>query len=181
MSKSSKFHVVWTIRFCSNFTGIWYKYLVRNVWRDFRLPISVLAMEARKMFNGKLSAKIDFLIGHFYVYADTDIESLKSLHKLFDKYLDHMLMKFEQNHIVHTIQNFVLLDKNGLQFLTKCWRHFGRRSCDWNNCLMLKIDLETIIIIIFQCSKNYGSPTRVPRLKVAPNMADHISFNENLP
>ena len=33
----------------------------------------------------------------FYVtIADADIESLKSLHTLFDKYLDHMLVKFEQ-------------------------------------------------------------------------------------
>ena len=35
--------------------------------------------------------------------------------------------------------------------------------------------------IIFHCSKNYSSPTRVTRLKVAPNMADPISLNENLP
>ena len=35
--------------------------------------------------------------------------------------------------------------------------------------------------IIFQCSKNYDSPTRVTRLKVAPNKADPISLNENLP
>ena len=40
------------------------------------------------------------------------------------------------------------------------------------------INLKTII---FQCSKNYGTPTRVTRLKVAPNMADPISFNENRP
>ena len=31
---------------------------------------------------------------------------------------------------------------------------------------------------LFQCSKNFGSPTSVTRLKVAPNMADPISFNE---
>ena len=34
---------------------------------------------------------------------------------------------------------------------------------------------------IFQCSKNYGTQTRVTRLKVAPNMANPISLNENLP
>ena len=34
--------------------------------------------------------------------------------------------------------------------------------------------------IIFQCSKNYGTPTRVTKLKVASNMADPISLNENL-
>ena len=33
----------------------------------------------------------------FYVtIADADVESLKSLHALFEKYLDHMLVKFEQ-------------------------------------------------------------------------------------
>ena len=40
------------------------------------------------------------------------------------------------------------------------------------------INLKTII---FQCSKNFGNPTLVTRLKVAPNMADPISLNENLP
>ena len=50
------------------------------------------------------------------------------------------------------------------------------------------INLKTII---FQCSKNYDIPTRVTRLKVAPNMADRlkiapdmadpISINENRP
>ena len=32
--------------------------------------------------------------------ADADIGSLKSLHTLCDKYLDHMLVEFEQNCIV---------------------------------------------------------------------------------
>ena len=50
----------------------------------------------------------------FYVtIADADIGTLKSLHTLFDMYLDHMLVKFEQNRVVRTIQNFVLFDKNG--------------------------------------------------------------------
>ena len=37
------------------------------------------------------------------------------------------------------------------------------------------INLNTII---FQSSENYGSPTSVTRLNVAPNMADPISLNE---
>ena len=41
----------------------------------------------------------------------------------------------------------------------------------------LNINSKTII---FQCSKSYGSSTRVTRLKVAPNIADPISLNENL-
>ena len=43
--------------------------------------------------------------------ANADIVSLKSLYTLFDKYLDHMLVKFEQNCMVQTTQNFELFDK----------------------------------------------------------------------
>ena len=56
---------------------------------------------ARKSYNVKFTAKIDFLIGHFMLpFTDADIGSLKSLYTLFDKYLDHMLLKFEQNRMV---------------------------------------------------------------------------------
>ena len=58
MSKSSKYQVVWTIR---------------NVWRDLRLPMSALATVARKSFNGKFTAKIDFSIRHYVTIADADI------------------------------------------------------------------------------------------------------------
>ena len=48
----------------------------------------------------------------FYVtIADADIKSQKSLHTLFDRYLDHTLVKFEQNRMIRTIQKFVLFDK----------------------------------------------------------------------
>ena len=40
--------------------------------------------------------------------ADADVGSLKSLHTLFDKYLNYMLVKFEQIRMVRTIQNFEL-------------------------------------------------------------------------
>ena len=40
------------------------------------------------------------------------------------------------------------------------------------------IDLKTII---FQCSKIYGSPTRVTGLNVAPFIADPISLNKKRP
>ena len=43
--------------------------------------------------------------------ANADIGSLKSLHTLFDKYLDHMLVKFEQNRMVQTTRNFELFGK----------------------------------------------------------------------
>ena len=47
----------------------------------------------------------------YITIAYADIESLKSLHALFGKYLNHMLVKFEQNRMVRSIQNFELFDK----------------------------------------------------------------------
>ena len=67
--------------------------------------MSALVTVAGKSFNGKFTPKMDFPIGYFMLVtiADTDIESLKSLHTLFAKYLDNMLEKFEQNRMVQTI------------------------------------------------------------------------------
>ena len=81
--------------------------------------MSELATVARKSFNRKFTAK--FSDRAFYVtIADAEIGSLKSLRTSFDKYLGHMLVEFEQNRMVRTIQNFVLFDKKWLTiFLTK--------------------------------------------------------------
>ena len=60
-----------------------------------RLPMSALATVARKSFNGKSTAKILFSDRAFYVtIADADTGNLKSLHTLFDKYLDRLMLKF---------------------------------------------------------------------------------------
>ena len=47
----------------------------------------------------------------YVIIADTDIESLQSFHTLFDKYWDHMLVKFEQNRIFWIILNFDTFNK----------------------------------------------------------------------
>ena len=55
--------------------------------------------------------------------ANADSGSPKSLHTLFDKYLDLTLAKFEQNCMVQTTRNFELFDKKPgflKPFLTKC-------------------------------------------------------------
>ena len=125
LSKNSKFRVVWTIRFCLNLTCLWSKHFVRNVWRDFRQC---------QYLQRQIYCKRGFFHRAFYVtIADADIEGLKSLHSLFYKDMDHMLVKFEQNRTVQTVQKFELLPQNGLPVLT----NFGRRFCDWNNCLRL--------------------------------------------
>ena len=84
--------------------------------------MSALATVAGKIFNSKFAEKKKktqkkknkkrFSDQVFYVtISDADIESLKSLHTLFDNFLDHMLVEFEQNCMVQTIQNCELFDK----------------------------------------------------------------------
>ena len=95
---------------------------------------------------------------HFKGNVWRDFRLPMAIHTLFDKYLDHMLVKFEQIRMVRTIQNLELFDKNGKPFLWKCWRHFERRFCDWNNCLMLSyIDLKTIIFLVGSCLSSFVS------------------------
>ena len=65
----------------------------------------------------------------FYITtAGADIGSLKSLHTLFDKYLDHMLVKYDQNCMVQTVQSFDFFDKKWLTiFYQKMVNHFWKR------------------------------------------------------
>ena len=88
-----------------------------------------------------------------------------------------MLVKFKQNSMVRTIQIFELFDE-------KMVNHFWQ-SVD---AILENVSVtETIVwcltinvkIIIFQCSKNYGSPTRVTRLNIAVNLTDTISLMKN--
>ena len=48
--------------------------------------------------------------------ANDDTGSLKSLHTLFDRHLDHMLAKFEPNRMVLKVQNVYLFDKHRVFF-----------------------------------------------------------------
>ena len=48
--------------------------------------------------------------------AYADVGSLKSLHTLFGKHFDHILVKFEQNRMGRTIQKLALFDKHGSLF-----------------------------------------------------------------
>ena len=118
---------------------MWYKHFQRNVWRDFRLSMSALATVASKSFNGKFTAKIYFSIRHFILplLMLAGIGSLKSLHTLFCKYLDHMVGKFEQNRMVRTKKNFELLDKKWLTIFDKVLTQF------WKTLLRLKQLLDS--------------------------------------
>ena len=71
-------------------------YLSNVVWRDFRPKVSTLATVAGKSFYCKFTEKKKrFSDRVFYIItAGANIGSLKSLHTLFDKCLDHMLVEF---------------------------------------------------------------------------------------
>ena len=150
MSKSSKFHVVWTIRFSSHFAGMWDKHILRNGWSDFRLPMPALATITGKSFYCKIYCKNWFSDRISYITsAYADIGSLKSLHTLFGMYLDYILVKFDQNCMVRTVQNFDLFDKKWLTIfdkgLTPFWKTFLWLKIIW--CLY--INLKTISVL--QC------------------------------
>ena len=70
------------------------------------------AMVARKNFKANYCI-IDFPIGYFRLPLLTLTLVVQSvINALFDKYLNHMLVKFKQNRIVRNIQNFELFAKN---------------------------------------------------------------------
>ena len=60
--------------------------------------MSALATAAPNSFNGKFTAKIDFPIGHFILLLLmlTMKSKVSPYIILYLKYLDHMLVKFEQ-------------------------------------------------------------------------------------
>ena len=50
------------------------------------------------------------------IAGDPDIGSIKSLHTLFVKHLDHILVNFEQNRMFRTIESFELFDKKVVNY-----------------------------------------------------------------
>ena len=64
LSKNSKFCTFQTIQFVSNFASMSFKYISSKVWTN-RLLVSAFATVARKSFNGRFTAKLDFPSRHF--------------------------------------------------------------------------------------------------------------------
>ena len=142
--------------------------------------MSALANVARGNFNSKFTAKKWFSDRAFFItIADPDIGSIKSVHTLFVKHLDHILVNFEQNRTI-VKSNY----RKFWAFWQKMVDHFWQRidailddgfvtgkKTVWCHTINLKS-------IIFQCSKVYGNLKRVTRLKFAPNIAILVSPNE---
>ena len=84
----------------------------RNVCGNFRPPMSALASSMEELKLQIYCKNLIFrLIWHFITIADPDIGSIKSFHLLSVKHLDQILVNFEQNRMVRTIENFELFDR----------------------------------------------------------------------
>ena len=113
-----------SIRFGSDFVRMWSRYLSNNVWRNIRLPVSAFATVARRSFNGKLTTLRTGILCYYYW-----LKSLPGVSPfIIDKYLDHMLVKFEQNRMLRKIQNFSAFWQKWLTIfekgLTLFWKMF---------------------------------------------------------
>ena len=114
--------------------------------------------------------------------TNADTWSFKSFHTLFDTNLDHTLAKFEPNHMIGNVKISSFLTKNEgflKPFLTKPWRHFARRFCTYNNCLMVNCWFLDYSLSVFQ--KLWWSDMW-NLVKVAPNkyMADPTSMKHSI-
>ena len=120
--------------------------------RDFRLPVSSLAMVAQKSFNGKYYVTI---LPWFYV--NMLMLTLEVL-SLFIHYLISiwtMLVKFELNCMVRTIQNFELFDKKWLAIFNKVlmpfWKMFvwlKQYSVCITMSLMLLLKQKSCLVVL---------------------------------
>ena len=66
-----------------------------------QLSVDIPVKDRRFFFSVSFSLKL-----YCAMVTNADTGSLKSLHTLFDPYLDHMLAKFEPNRIVQNIHDF---------------------------------------------------------------------------
>ena len=117
------------MRFFSNFTSMCSKYLSNNIWRDHS-NVNISNGNV-KYPSGKSIFAVNLLLKLFpATVANADIGSQKSLHTLFDTYLNHRLVKFEQNCMVQTTRNLELFwQKPGFfnhfyNALTPFWKTF---------------------------------------------------------
>ena len=106
--KSSKMCIFLTIRLCSSLNSMCFKYLSK--WCMERLKTSNVSISNGniKFRVGKSIFAVSLPLKLFLAtVANTYIGSLKSLHTLFDTYLDHMLVIFEPNRFVRNVHNVI--------------------------------------------------------------------------
>ena len=67
LSKSSKFHLVRIIWWCSNFASLWHKHLLRNYKWHFRLPKSAFATAISNILSKHQLFTLNFAFKLFHV------------------------------------------------------------------------------------------------------------------
>ena len=118
LSKSSKFHLVRIIRYCSNFASLWHKHLLRNYKWHFRLPMSAFATAISNTLSKHQLFTLNFAFKLFHVSIAIDYCRSQKYHLYFlNNYVNHKLAKFGQNRMIRTIQNFELFYKKLFQML----------------------------------------------------------------
>ena len=145
LSKTSKFRVLRTIQFCSNFTSMWSKCLSNDVWSDFWLPMSALATVAGKSFNGTLTAKMSFRSSILYYHCWCWHWKSKVSPNIIWKVYRHMLVKFDQNR--YGPNNTIFW-----AFWQKMVNHF------WQSVDAILEDVsvtETVVAVTETCSKMF--------------------------
>ena len=87
-----------------------------------------MSVFARKSFNGKFTVEIDFPIGRFVLPLLTLTLESKVSSYITDKHLEYMLVIFEQNHMIGSIQTFELVGEECLTIfetvMTQFWKQF---------------------------------------------------------
>ena len=103
-----------------------YRYVYHKVFFFFNLIFFSKSSQFRVVRTIRF-VQISLAYGtNTFTHSDADISILKSLLTLFDKFLDHMLGKFEQNRMIQIMQNFVLFDKKWLTFFDKVLTPFRK-------------------------------------------------------
>ena len=119
-----------------NFICMWFKYLLRNVWRDFRLLIPAISNSDTKEFLRQIYCKKWCSYEYFYVtIADVDTRNLKSPKTFLTCWWDLSKIVWSEKYwATKMINNF---RQSVGAILEDVWRPS----------------------LLLQCSKNYGSLT----------------------
>ena len=80
---------------------------------DFRFQCQHLQKQHGRVLMANLLQRLLSDRVFYVTITDTDIGSLKFFHTLFDNYLNHKMVKFEQNRVVRNIQILNFWQKNG--------------------------------------------------------------------